>query len=600
MSEETQFYAEDLVKFGSADSRLLLRLLRYLRPYWKMAVLAAVLLLANTALMIAIPVVLQRFVDQVLVPRDAGRLWDFTVLVLSLVTAQAVSSAFQSYLFAWLGQRVMYDIRRDLFSRVIHLPVSYFDKNPVGRLVTRVTNDIGSLNELFAGGFIQLINDVFLIAFILLTMLFLEWRLGLLILGLFAVLAGIIWYYSGKIRGVLRESKRLIARINAFLNENITGMKIIQLFGREGERDKMFREVVGRYTDTQYGLLSLQSYFLPVSTFFAGCVGALIFWYGGGQVLAGFTTIGTLAAFQTYSQMLYFPVRTFTDKYNVLLLAFASAERIFTLMDETPEPEPKTGETVPLAPGKRGEIVFDRVAFGYRSDIQALREISFRIAPGERVAVVGATGAGKTTLVSLLTRFYDYQGGSIRLDGRDIREIPRGEIRSRVGVVQQDVFLFSGTLLENLFLPGEWSPDERRRKAEEIFEALECTEFLKKLPKGLDTELAERGGNLSAGERQLVAFARLLCFDPEVVILDEATANIDSTTERLLQRATARLTRGRTSLLIAHRLSTILGCDRILVLHHGKLAEEGTHEELLAKGGIYAKLYTLQFQQQAV
>ncbi len=606
--EEARFYAEDLVRFGAADAEMLRRLLRYLRPYILQVIASAGLLVVSTGFMLTIPWVLKRFVDQVLIPGDPSGLWRFAGIVAGLVSVYALTSGIQEYLFAWIGQQVMFDIRRDLFRHVQRLPLSYYDRNPVGRLVTRVTNDIGSLNELFTGGFIQIINDAFLICGILGAMFLLEWRMAAWVLAFFLPLVIAIAWISKRMRTVLREAKRLIARINAFLNENITGIRVIQLFADEAERDRQFRRVVENYTRTQYRQVSIQSSFMPLATSFAGLVGAMILWRGGGMAIAGLTTAGTLAAFLYYSQQLYFPIRTFTDKYNVLLLAFASAERIFTLMDEPPEEVPGAAGEPAENPGRagqssrsgasggKGEIAFDRVSFGYNDKMQALQEVSFRIAPGERVAVVGATGAGKTTLINLLTRFYDVRQGDIRLNGVSVRELAKRDIRRRVGVVPQDVFLFSGTLLDNLFLPENLSLERRRARAREIFQQLGVAEFVERLPQGLDTPIAERGGNLSAGERQLIAFARLLCYDSEVVVLDEATANIDSSTERLLQRATAHLTRGRTSVIIAHRLSTILGTDRILVLHRGRLVEAGSHQTLLDKGGIYAKLYELQFK----
>lgn len=604
MSEESKFYAEDLVRFGSSDTRRLLRrLAAFLRPYWKIVVVATALLLTNTGLMLSIPMVIRSFIDNVLVPMEATRLWRYGWIILALTTTYALVSASQAYLFNWIGQKVMFDIRRDLFAHVQRLPIRYYDRNPVGRLVTRVTNDIASLNELFAGGFVQLINDTFLIVGIIGAMFWLDTGLALWTCVVFPPLFFSIGFISRWIRQLLREAKRLIARINAFLNENINGMSVTQLFSREGDRDAQFKAVAEEYTQTQVSLVRTQSYFLPISTGFAGLLVATILWVGGQSAMAGITTVGTLVAFLYYAQQIYFPIRTFTDKFNILLLAMASAERIFTLMDERPEFNDDD-----LLPGHDkehlqhqplgGSIVFENVSFGYNKDAQALKNISFDIEPGQSVAVVGATGSGKTTLINLLVRYYPFDEGRILLDGKPISDLPAQEIRRCVGVVPQDVFLFSGTVLDNLFLPETMSEEEQRSHARRIFRELDCEEFLERLPAGLDSPIAERGNNLSAGERQLIAFARLLCYDPEVVVLDEATANIDATTERLIQRATARLIRGRTSIIIAHRLSTILGVNRIMVLHHGRLIEEGNHESLLSQGGVYAKLYELQFSGQ--
>ncbi len=616
--------ADDLVQLGWSDSRLALRLLSYLKNYPLAVAGAALLTLAATAVHLLAPYLVGRFIDDVLGPGSGqkavqhgwfGNLVDGLMGGLSFGTPQegvrfygiallvvfagglAISVA-MTFVLQWIGQQVMRDLRKEIFSRVMELPVSYFDRNPVGRLVTRVTNDIGSLNELLSGGFITLIQDVVTVTAIVGAMLLLDFQIAALCLITFPVLILVVRILTRKVRFLLREVKRLIAVINSTINENVTGIKVTQLFGREDYQAERFDRLLDEYQLRQIQMVRVTSYFLPTAAVFSGVLVMIVIGQGGSRVLAGAASIGVLVTFLAYTQQLYLPIRTFTDKYNVLLLAMASAERIFTLLDEPAEPDAPAGEP-PKADPSKPLIEFDRVTLDYGGGVRALDDLSLSIPARQAVAVVGPTGAGKTTLISMLARFYEHKSGTVRLGGVDTRLLPKGDLRRRIGVVQQDVFLFSGSLADNLFIPAGLPDAERIALVEKVFRDLGCEPFLRKLPDGPRTPVRERGSNFSAGERQLIAFARVLVANPEILVLDEATANVDTETEQLIQKAIEKLTSDRTSIIIAHRLSTILHCDRIVVMSRGKVAEDGPHAELVKAGGVYARLYELQFSSQA-
>jgi ATP-binding cassette subfamily B multidrug efflux pump len=491
----------------------------------------------------------------------------------------------ENYLLELIGQRITQDIRLELFRRMQSQGLSFFDRHPVGRLVTRVTNDIENLNEMFKSVMVTVLKDFFILTGILVVLLYLNWRLALVSFALIPLIFGVALLFSSMARDAFRELRAKVAKMNAFLQERIAGMRIIQLFGTEKFQEESFAQI--NHENYLAGLKQIRVFaiFMPVMDLFSSFTLALIIWYGGGKVINEQLSLGSLVAFISYIQMFFRPIRDISEKYNIMQAAMASTERIIEFMDhkeEIPEPE------VPLKPAKHeGHLEFRNVSFGYHRDHPVLHDVSFEVKPGEMVAIVGATGAGKTTVVNLIERFYDPAGGIILLDGRDIRQRSQKELRSSIGLVMQDVFIFSGSLVDNILLGDE------KRSLDALDEAIKqanADRFIQALPAGFNQEISEEGANLSAGERQLLSFARALAYDPRLLILDEATSSVDPETERLIQAAIFKMTKRRTTLVVAHRLSTIRGADRILVMHHGRIREQGTHGELMALGGIYYKL----------
>jgi ATP-binding cassette subfamily B multidrug efflux pump len=491
----------------------------------------------------------------------------------------------ENYLLELIGQRITQDIRLDLFRRMQSQGLSFFNRHPVGRLVTRVTNDIENLNEMFKSVMVTVLKDFFILTGILVILLYLNWRLALVSFALIPLIFGVALLFSSMARDAFRELRAKVAKMNAFLQERLAGMRIIQLFGTEKFQEESFAEI--NHENYLAGMKQIRVFaiFMPVMDLFSSLTVALIIWYGGGKVVSEQLSLGSLVAFISYIQMFFRPIRDISEKYNIMQSAMASTERIIEFMDhkeEIPEPE------VPLKPGKReGHLEFRNVSFGYHRDHPVLHDVSFEVKPGEMVAIVGATGAGKTTVVNLIERFFDPGEGIILLDGMDIRQRSQKELRSSIGLVMQDVFIFSGSLVDNILL------GEETKSAEALDEAIKqanADRFIQALPAGLNQEMSEEGANLSAGERQLLSFARGLAHDPRLLILDEATSSVDPETERLIQEAIFKITKRRTTLVVAHRLSTIRGADRILVMHHGRIKEQGTHDELMALGGIYYKL----------
>ncbi len=492
----------------------------------------------------------------------------------------------QVYLLQYTGQRVMYDMRRRLFAHVLRLPLRFFDHNPVGRLVTRLTNDVAAINEMFTSMLVNLFRDAFLILGILVVMFGLEWRLALVIFALFPLIVLAAWQFRNRVRAAYREVRRQIARLNAYLQETISGMRIIQLFVQEHTANERFTEINEAKYAAQMRQMLTFAVFRPMMSFLSSFAIALVIWYGGFNVLRGSLSLGALTAFIQYVRMLFEPILHLSEGYNVLQAAMASSERIFRLFDEEPE-DPGAGERLP-AP--RGRIEFRNVWFAYDDEDWVLRDVSFVAEPGQHIAIVGPTGSGKTTIIRILFRMYPIQKGQILLDGVSIDQLDLAELRSRMAVVLQDVFLFSGDIMDNIKLRSE-IPDEKAIESARFVSA----DFVEDLPDGYLTEVKERGVTLSVGERQLLSFARAVAFEPTVLVLDEATASIDSHTEAVIQRSLKRIMEGRTSIVIAHRLSTIREADTILVLHKGELVESGTHRELLALDGLYAALHSLQF-----
>ena len=500
--------------------------------------------------------------------------------------ARFLFGVLQVYLLQYTGQRVMYDMRQKIFDHVLRLPLAYFDHTPVGRLVTRVTNDVNAINEMFTSMLVNLFRDAFLIIGVMVIMFQLEWRIALVVLALFPFIFIAALEFRNRVRAAYREVRRRIAQLNAYLQESISGMRIIQGFVQEHKANDRFIDINrGKYRADMRQLITF-AVFRPLMSLLSSFAIALVVWYGGLNVLRGSLTLGALTAFIQYVRMLFEPVLQLSEGYNVLQAAMASAERIFLLLDENEEDRGK-GKIIKTL---HGEVEFRNVWFAYNEGEWILKDVSFTAAPGERVAIVGPTGSGKTTIIRLLLRMYPIQRGQILLDGVPIEKLDLSYLRSRMAVVLQDVFLFAGNILDNIRLRAN-IPEEEAVEAARFVSA----DFVEALPDSYRTEVKERGVTLSVGERQLLSFARAIAFKPRVLILDEATASIDSHTEQLIQESLNKIMKGRTSIVIAHRLSTIREADKIIVLHKGKVVEEGTHQQLLALDGLYAALYTLQF-----
>ena len=578
------------------DARLMRRLLRYLKPYWWLAALAVFLLVLASALEIVGPWLTKIALDQA-IPEEDGRLLALLAMAfLGTLVLGFVLQYAQRLLTTWLGQRIMRDLRREVFHKFQTLDLRFYDRNPVGRLITRITSDVETLNELFSSGVVTVFGDVFTLVFIVAAMLQMDWQLALVAFSVLPFVAWAAFLFRARIRTAYRDIRVRLARINSFLHERFTGVRVVQLFNRE-ERDAERHEEVNRdYLEAHLRSITYYALFFPVIELFTAIALALILWSGGSAILEGTVTIGVVAAFLQYARRFFRPIQDLSEKYNLLQGAMASSERIFKLLDTEPQiqdpPDP-----LPLPTPTRGEIEFRGVwfAYGQREDGSpdwVLKDIDFKVRPGEKVAIVGHTGAGKSTLINLLMRFYEPQKGEILLDGVPIRKVRVRELRERLGLVLQDVFLFSHDVAYNIRLGASEIGETQIREATRRVGA---TRLVRELPRGYAQPLGERGSTLSVGERQLLSFARALAFDPAILVLDEATSSVDSEVEAQIEEATNELMRDRTSLVIAHRLSTVQGADRILVFHHGELREVGTHEELLGKEGLYARLHELQF-----
>jgi len=589
------------------DSRLMRRLLEYMRPYKWRVILALTLTLAVTPLELAPPKLFQVSVDRYLVPASHQAITVATakhglvlisLLYLLVLFFDFLAQYVQIRIMQRVGQQTMYDMRQEIFAHIQRLSMSYFDKNPVGRLVTRVTTDVDALNDLFAAGVVTMINDFFLLVVMVGVLLYLNWRLALAALAVLPLILAVTFVFRKFVREANRRIRTAIARINAFLQEYISGMSIVQVFNRERrarvEFIKRNRDHMLAYKDA---ILAF-ALFYPTVEFLGVAAVALILWVGGLSIFANTLTLGVLVAFMQYAQRFFRPIQDLSEKFNILQSAMAASERIFKLLDE-PITISSDPSAIPLR-DPRGEIEFRNVWFSYKSgepndEDWVLRDVSFRVLPGQTMAIVGHTGAGKTTLISLLLRFYDIQRGQILLDGIDIRMIELQDLRRQFGIVLQDPFLFSGTIESNVRL-GTMGID--RATVEHALNEVGLGDFIRTLPDSVDTSVNERGSTLSVGQRQLINFARALAHNPRFLILDEATSSVDTKTELLIREALDRLLSGRTALVIAHRLSTIQHADCILVFHKGRLREQGAHQELLAQRGIYYRLYQLQYKEQ--
>ena len=590
------------------DSHLMKRLLEYMRPYKWRVIFALALVAVVTPLELAPPALFGKAIDKYLVPgaghhvslQDARHgLVLISAIWLLVIAFDFLAQYIQIRIMQRVGQQTMYDMRAEIFGRLQRLPMSYFDRNPVGRLMTRVTTDVDALNDLFAAGVVTMINDFFLLVVMAVVLFVIDARLALAALAVLPFIFVVTIVFRKYVRDANRKIRTAIARINAFLQEYISGMSVVQLFNRERKaREEFTRRNKDNMLAWRDAILAY-AVFYPAVEFLSFATIALIYWTGGIRILHGTLTLGILTAFTMYAQRFFRPIQDLSETFNILQSAMAASERIFKLLDEPISIESNPNAEKLISP--RGEIEFRNVWFSYKQSEEladedwVLRDVSFRIAPGQTFAIVGHTGAGKTTLISLLLRFYDIQRGQILLDGIDIRLLDLQELRRQFGIVLQDPFLFTGTIESNVRLG---TAGITRANVEHALDEVGLGDYVRSLPQGASTEVNERGSTLSVGQRQLISFARALAHNPRFLILDEATSSVDTKTELLIREALGRLLSGRTALVIAHRLSTIQHADRILVFHKGRLREEGAHQELLAQRGIYYRLYQLQYKEQ--
>jgi len=586
-----ELHPEDEILGKAYDARLMARILRYLRPYWKLLTVSFSFLLLHTGTQLLGPYITKIAIDRYIANRDIHGLDLMVWAYLGVVFLGFIFLFVQTYTTEFTGQRAMHDLRMEVFSHLQRQDMAYFDRNPVGRLMTRTINDVETLNELFSTGVVGLLEDGCTVFGIAAAMLWLDWKLALVCLAAFPLILYISRFYRRRARDVYRESRLVLARLNAGLQENIAGVATIQAFGQDEKMYRRFREINLSYRNVLLRSVRYNAVFFPIIEVFSALTIGLLLWYGGRQILANTIQAGVIVAFIQYIQRMYQPIRDLAEKYNIMQAAMASSERIFTLLDTTEAiknpPQPKRTEQL------RGEVEFKDVWLSYHPGDPVLKGISFHVRPGEKVALVGATGGGKTSIISALCRFYEVDQGAILVDGIDVRQWNKQELRRHLGLVLQDVFLFSGDIAANITLG-----DNRISEARVIEAATraQIAPFIEKLSHGYAAEVQERGSTLSQGQRQLLSFARALAFDPKILILDEATSSVDTETEMLIQEALQELLKERTALIIAHRLSTIKNADRILVIHKGEIWEQGNHKELLQQGGLYARLYDLQYR----
>ena len=588
------FYEKDLVE-KQIDKKIISKLFRYIKPYRLLLAFTIFLLLVTAGLQMAGPFLIKIAIDNYIMPGEFKGLLYVVVLYGLVILFEFVIRYFQGYYTEYMGQKIMYDMRMDIFSHINKMPMSFFDKNPVGRIMTRVTTDVQTLNEMLSSGIVTIFGDIFMILGIMIVMLSLNWKLSLIAFSVLILLAIATFIFRSKVRITFRIVRTKISNINSFLQEAISGINTTKLFNRQKENNKDFKDLSRSYLDIYLKTIFYYAVFFPVVTIIGTLAVALIIWYGGQKVIANLLTLGTLVAFIQYIEKFFHPISDLSEKFGILQEAIAASERIFKLLDQKPS------IVSPVEPVKvkeiKGNIKFNKVWFAYNDKNYVLKDISFKLETGQSVAFVGATGSGKTSIINLLNRFYDIQKGKIFLDDIDIKRFNLQYLRKHIGIVMQDVFLFSGTILDNIRLGNKDISLERVIEASKYVNA---HKFIEKLPDKYNYEVKERGQVLSVGQRQLIAFTRALVFNPEILlVLDEATSSIDSEIESLIQDALGKIMKNRTTIVIAHRLSTIRNVDKIIVLSHGRIVEKGTHKQLLKLRGIYYKLYKFQYQLQA-
>ena len=583
---------EDVI--GKAyDSRRMRRLLGYLRPHRHSVVLALAAIVGHSMMQLTYPYLTKVAIDQHILTGDLTGLNQIVLLFLAILLASFLLEYLETYTMQMMGQRIMYDLRTQIYSHLQALDVQFYDRNPVGRLMTRVTTDVDALNDLFASGVIAVFRDVFTLLGIMVILLVMDWRLALVAFSVLPLIAAVTHWFRKHARESYRRVRGWIARINSTLQESITGMTTIQLFRQEQRSFDKFEDLNKSHRDANVDSIFYYATFYPAVNVLGALATALIIWFGGGWTLENTLTLGSLVAFLQYSARFFRPISDLSEKFNILQSAMASSERVFGLLD-TPVGITNPVTTPEVAKDQRGRIAFDHVWFAYR-DEDVLRDVSFSIDPGERVGIVGATGSGKTTLINLLLRFYDVGRGSVSVDGVDVRRLPLSTLRRRFGLVLQDGYLFSGTIRDNVAMGQDHLDDDTILT---MARHVHADRVIARSTNGLDSRVVERGATLSTGEKQLLSFARALAYEPEILILDEATSNVDTDTEFLIQDGLRTLMKGRTTIAIAHRLSTVQDMDRVLVFHRGELRESGSHQELLALRGIYYRLYQLQYKDQ--